>query len=90
MPQASQQAPQSLGLRSSIERQYKHFLYVRYRAQTCRSSILKEIMVSGEGTESDLPGTILDGCVDCDHQESDPGERQSKWVIGAQVFFILS
>ena len=46
-------------------------------------------MVIGEGIESYLPVTILDGGVECDHQESDPGERQSKWVIGAQVFFIL-
>jgi len=34
--------------------------------QTCRSSILEETMVTGEGTESDLLATIQDGCVDCD------------------------
>jgi len=33
---------------------------------------------------------LLDGGVECDHQESDPSERQGKWVIGAQGFFILS
>jgi hypothetical protein len=34
--------------------------------RACRSSILEETMVNGEGTESDLLVTILDGGVECD------------------------
>jgi len=67
----------------------EHFLYVRFRAQTCRSSILEETMVTGEGTESDLPATNPDGCVECDYQESDPCEWQSKGVISALRFLRL-
>jgi len=36
----------------------------------------EETTVPGEGNESDLPATILDGCVECDQQESIQGERR--------------
>ena len=36
-------------------------------------------MVTGEGAESDLSVTILDGVVECDLQESIQGERRVGW-----------
>jgi len=36
----------------------------------------EETMVTGEGSESDLPVPLLDGGVECDLQESIQGERR--------------
>ena len=46
----------------------------------------EETTVPGEGNESDLPATILDGCVECDHQESIQGERRVGWDFLTQGF----
>ena len=44
----------------------------------------EETTVPGEGNESDLPATILDGCVECDQQESIQGERR----VGLKKYFL--
>jgi hypothetical protein len=69
-------------------RQYKHYLYVRFRVNHRRSPALKPFCRGRWSADSALflGWHFRNDGVESDHQDDDPGERHGRWTFMAQCF----